>query len=102
MKKCVCGNEMFPRDWSHEWVCKRCGRKRPMAAPMTNVDHIRSMTDEELAVLLLSRLNIDTQQIPFCKGSAECDDLCDTRAGVPIEKCQACMLRWLHEPWQGW
>lgn len=102
MKKCVCGNEMFPRDWSHEWVCKCCGRKRPMAAPMTNVDHIRSMTDEELAVLLLSRLNIDTQQIPFCKGSAECDTLVDTESGVPIEKCQACMLRWLHGPWQGW
>lgn len=93
---------MSPRDWSHEWVCKRCGRKRPMAASMTNVDYIRSLTDEELAELLLSRLIIDPQQIPFCKGSTECDALCDAGAEIPIEKCQACMLRWLQEPWQGW
>lgn len=102
MKKCVCGNEMTPRDWAHDWVCKRCGRKRPMEDPMTNADHIRAMGDEELAELLLSRLNTDAEQIPFCKGGAECETLLDTEAGIPAEKCQACMLRWLQEPWQGW
>lgn len=101
MKKCVCGNEMTPRDWSHEWVCKRCGRKRPMDIPMTNADHIRAMSDEELAALLFSRLNVEAEQIPFCEGSAECETLLDTEAGIPDEKCQACMLRWLQAPKEG-
>lgn len=32
-KKCVCGNEMTREDWKHEWVCHRCGRKRPIPLP---------------------------------------------------------------------
>lgn len=32
-KKCVCGNEMTREDWKHEWVCHRCGRKRPISLP---------------------------------------------------------------------
>lgn len=28
-EKCVCGHEMTPHDWKHEWVCHRCGRKKP-------------------------------------------------------------------------
>ena len=30
VKKCVCGNNMTMREYTDEWVCKRCGRKRPM------------------------------------------------------------------------
>lgn len=52
MKKCVCGNEMSPKEWTHEWVCKRCGRKRPMESYMTNGDSIRDMNDDELAAWL--------------------------------------------------
>lgn len=29
-KKCVCGHEMTRHDWKHEWVCHRCGRKKPI------------------------------------------------------------------------
>lgn len=37
-KKCVCGREMTMRDWSHEWVCPRCGRKKPIVeSPMFTV-----------------------------------------------------------------
>ena len=37
-KKCVCGHEMTLRDWSHEWVCPRCGRKKPIVeSPMFTV-----------------------------------------------------------------
>lgn len=28
-KKCVCGNEMTPHEWSHRWVCHYCGRTKP-------------------------------------------------------------------------
>lgn len=34
-KKCVCGHEMTRHDWKHEWVCHRCGRKKPIEAPQT-------------------------------------------------------------------
>ena len=27
------GNEMTRKDWKHEWVCHRCGRKRPIPLP---------------------------------------------------------------------
>lgn len=37
-KKCVCGNEMTRHDWKHEWVCHRCGRKKPISnQPMFTV-----------------------------------------------------------------
>ena len=32
-KKCICGNEMTREDWKKEWVCHRCGRKRPIPQP---------------------------------------------------------------------
>lgn len=38
-KKCVCGNEMTREDWKHEWVCHRCGRKRPIPL-MTNLEAV--------------------------------------------------------------
>lgn len=37
-KKCVCGRKMTFRYWSNEWVCPRCGRKKPIAEnPMFTV-----------------------------------------------------------------
>lgn len=85
-------------------ISKRCIeeiRQKVGAPGMTNADHIRAMGDEELVELLLSRLNTDAEQIPFCKGSTECETLLGTEAGIPAEKCGACMLRWLQEPWEG-
>lgn len=49
-KKCVCGREMVLKSWKHVWVCTRCGRTKPEEEIPTNADHIRSMSDEELAV----------------------------------------------------
>lgn len=51
-KKCVCGREMVLKSWKHMWVCTRCGRTKPEAEIPTNADHIRSMSDEELAEFL--------------------------------------------------
>lgn len=37
-KKCVCGNEMTREDWKHEWVCHRCGRKRPVLYHLDKIE----------------------------------------------------------------
>jgi hypothetical protein len=55
MKCKACNREMAAQDWNHRWVCTRCGRTKPYAEPMTNADHIRAMTDEELAELFVDR-----------------------------------------------
>ena len=67
----------------------------------TNADHIRTMTDEELAELLYSRLNVDAEQIPFCKGGAKCETMLANEVEIPASMCQECMLKWLREPWEG-
>ena len=67
----------------------------------TNADHIRTMTDEELAELLYSRLSVDAEQIPFCKGGAKCETMLANEVEIPAEMCQECMLKWLQEPWEG-
>lgn len=69
--------------------------------PETNADHIRTMTDEELAELLYSRLNVDAEQIPFCKGGAKCETMLANEVEIPDSMCQECMLKWLQEPWEG-
>lgn len=56
MKKCVCGEEMTPAEWKNQWVCHRCGRTKPMRTTVTNADRIRSMSDEELSVLIAKEI----------------------------------------------
>ena len=51
--------------------------------PMTNADYIRSMTDEELAVLIMCPHEIDP------------DHCCE-----PNEYCTACCLEWLKQPYK--
>ena len=94
-----CANDQCNHEINPNEIVVTCGAFKP---PVTNADHIRAMGDEELAALLFNRLNVDAEQIPFCKGGAECETLLDTEAGIADEKCQACMLRWLQEPWEGW
>ena len=52
---------------------------------LTNADHIRSMTDEELAKLLLDP--VDEKVCP--NGCDGCDGDCDGK-----------MLNWLHQPYE--
>lgn len=53
--------------------------------PMTNADQIRSMSDEELAELL----------IDGCRGS-NCDDQPQNEFGSV--NCFQCMIKWLQKP----
>lgn len=60
----------------------------------TNAELIRSMSDEELAAMLL---RVDGES-GFCKSLPECLELVDNDGGVPLQKCEACMLKWLRQP----
>lgn len=64
-----------------------------MWKPRTKADHIRSMTDEELAKLLY-----EIDGLGYCKNLPECGELLDTDTGIPEEKCIGCMLNWLRQP----
>lgn len=97
MKKCVCGNEMTPRDWSHEWVCKRCGRKRPIETRMTNGDMIRAMTDYDLMEFLWKLDNQDLGNlIKFCGTTHVCDELDEDE--ITEGMCKRCLLATLQSP----
>lgn len=63
----------------------------------TNADHIRAMSDEELAQRLHMFVGLE-ERISFCKNLPECEVLLDTEAGIPEEKCVGCLLSWLKQP----
>lgn len=60
---------------------------------ITNADRIRSMTDEELAHVLLHLDGFET----FCTSFKECVEKTDQGEDIPESQCEACMLRWLRE-----
>lgn len=90
-----CGGEVVSE--SIGWRCKRCNGlvdmdgnfhkyiERPFMPQITNADHMRSMTDEELAEFFR-----DPIWDRFCIG---CDD--------EERDCKDCILEWLKQPYQG-
>ena len=74
----------------HTYVCSQCGGRfnhfEPIK-PQTNADHIRSMTDEELAELLLDG----------CRGS-KCEDQPENEWGSV--NCFQCRTEWLKQPYK--
>lgn len=71
---------------------KRKFYTQPMAGirPMTNGDHIRSMTDEELAVILAE---FDGDY--FCRNMKQCEDDLNGEKDIPVERCRECAVLWL-------
>lgn len=79
------------------WKCKRCNglidmdgnfRKyieRPFMPQLTNADHMRSMTDEELAELLHEAMR------ERCYLNCEDEEI----------DCEDCFLEWLKQPYEG-
>lgn len=72
----------------HEKAGKSC--------PLTNADHIRALTDEELAKIITD--DVDFETIPFCRNLPECDAMLDAGESVPAEMCLQCALEWLRKP----
>ena len=64
----------------------------------TNADKIRAMTDPELA----KRLNKLTDSYPgVCLELPECHADLDADRDIPLERCEACWIRWLRQPAEG-
>lgn len=63
---------------------------------LSNADRIRSMTDEELAVIIAAEFT--SEQIPFCKSKPECEKLLDEDKDIPEEMCVECVVEWLRQP----
>lgn len=68
-----------------------------VAKTMPKSDIIRSMSDEEMAMMLM-KAHDGELRIPFCKNLDECYDYLDHYDGLPEEKCMRCMLEWLQQP----
>lgn len=75
-------------------TCRYCGWSEMLK--QTNADRIRSMTDEELAQILVSEPIAET--IPFCQNKPECERLLETASGIPESMCVECALDWLQQP----
>ena len=70
-----------------QYMCK-CKKPCEFIWPLSNADHIRSMTDEELAKLLLDG----------CRGS-KCEDQPENEWGSV--NCFQCRMDWLKQPYGG-
>ena len=62
----------------------------------TNADRFRSMTDVNLAKILIAEPI--AEKIPFCQNKPECSALLDSEVDIPQEKCLQCALDWLRQP----
>ena len=59
---------------------------------MTIADHIRYMSDEELAAFWSEHYD------DFCASKPECGELINEGKEIPDEWCKACTLAWLRRP----
>lgn len=75
-----------------------CGKYIPdIAKQITNADHIRSMSDEELAEFINCCTSGDGAP-DFCRRLPECDDDLESDTLIPFERCNQCLLYWLRHP----
>lgn len=69
---------------------------KALEAPETNADRIRAMSDEELAKEI-NRLMEGETSIPYCRELPVCDEDVERDALIPLERCEQCVLQWLHQ-----
>lgn len=69
-------------------------------AQMSNADHIRAATDEEL-VDFLWQFNTDSFEnvMPFCQNTVECVEKLDSN-DISTEMCKRCLLTKLQQPYE--
>ena len=70
------------------------------STPKTNADHIRSMTDEELAEYLYDRVGIAAEHISYCENNLECELMLESDVYIPDAMCKECLCRWLKQPYK--
>lgn len=66
----------------------------------TNADHIRSMTDEELAEYLYDRVETAAEHIAYCENNPECELMLESDICIPDAMCKECLCRWLKQPYK--
>ncbi len=100
VSKCEsCKHHNTDEGWAFCDTCIHCQELKDMYHPISNADHIRGMTDEELAKLLWKLDSRELGEVTnFCKDSGACD-------GLPVEEiaegmCKQCLLNWLRQPWE--
>ena len=71
--------------------------KHGLGVQQTNGDRIRTMTDQELAALMVQITDLDIS-IGYCKNLPECEADLDTDEGIPASRCEKCMIDWLRKP----
>lgn len=85
-------------DCRHHWdpneIVVKCGAFKP---PMTNVDRIRAMSDEELAKAI-NLLAEGESVIQYCRHLPECDEDLERDTVIPLDRCEKCALHWLQQP----
>lgn len=96
-----CRNCAYDERDAYEYPCNKCesaydcppSKWEPADKPQTNADHIRGMTDEELAELLsgMCQANAD--------GESNCDE-CSLRACCPGCGFEDEWLDWLQQPYK--
>lgn len=82
------------RAWANE--CIACKGTGAILVPETNADRIRRMSDEELAKEI-NRLMEGETSIPYCRELPVCDEDVERDALIPLERCEQCVLQWLHQ-----
>lgn len=63
-------------------------------AKQTRGDHIRNMTDAELAKIVITAAGLE-ERLGYCKCKPECDEMLDKDIDIPDEMCQECVVEWL-------
>ena len=61
--------------------------------PETRGEQLRAMSDEQLAVALY-----ENADCVWCGNLAECGSVIDAGEEIPVDKCVACVLKWLQQP----
>ncbi|MFR1050285.1 MAG: hypothetical protein ACLSE7_00945 [Lachnospirales bacterium] len=88
---CNCG--------SPQYMCKCKPKICDSVVPMTNADHLRSMSDEELGTWLI-RMSEGDEHIEFCVYRPECTADLEQDREIPQERCAECVLFWLRQPYE--
>ena len=61
--------------------------------PVSRADVIRSLTDEEMAELIL-HWGVGDEELGFCERRSACEAM---DGNIEVEDCRACLLAWLKE-----
>lgn len=91
-----CGKDFF--ETYKEWLCRACMNELGWeCTPKTNADHIRSMSDEELA----EWLDEDLGCCCYCSEDARLENEPLLRGEKCDEQCEKHLLDWLKQPYEG-